>query len=308
MQWEKLGVIWSPPGNMAWARKYATCPTPLWRKDGSLRLYIQCRDDLNVGRVGYVDVDPDNPLRIISVSEEPVLDRGVSGAFDDNGVFQTSVVRVPDGRIFMYYVGFELCHQIRYRLLTGLAISQDDGCSFERVANTPILERSSSELHIRCGPCVLPPEGNGNFRMWYVAGSEWEEIDGKSMPLYDLRYIESPDGIVWPREGQVIMNINHNNEHGFGRPWIVPSANGYRMFYSIRGRMPRAYYLGYAESKDGLQWARKDDLMNLDAAETGWDSESIEYSAVVSYNGQTYCFYNGNDFGVTGFGVARLVQ
>lgn len=305
MEWEKHGVVWQPSGELWWARRYATCPTPYLRKDGVLRLFIQCRDEKNVGRIGYVDVDPENPLRVIRISEEPVLGCGAPGTFDDNGVFQTTVLRMPDGRLLMYYVGFELCHNIRYRLLTGLAVSYDDGDSFQRLTTTPVLERSPDELYFRCGSFVLP-RSDGGVRMWYVAGSAWETIDGKSMPVYDIRYIESPDGMTWPRTGRIVLHVDLAREHGFGRPFVLADAEGYRMFYSIRGRFPRAYHLGYAQSPDGINWTRKDEEMNLRASENGWDSEAVEYSAIVESGGRTFCFYNGNDFGATGFGLAEL--
>lgn len=306
MQWKKLGMVWQPDGALWWAKKYASCPTPLFLKDGSLRLYLQCRDERGIGRIGYVDLDPEYPLRVLRVSQEPVLDIGVAGAFDDNGVFQTSVVRTADGQLFMYYVGFELCHQIRYRLLTGLAVSNDDGESFQRIKTTPILERSSAEMYFRGGTFVTRAIDN-TYRMWYVAGSEWEEIDGKAMPVYDIRYAESTDGMHWPQEGRVVLNVERNKEHGFGRPYIVKRHNHYQMFYSIRKKFPRAYRMGYAESMDGIHWQRKDEEIGLDVSAEGWDSEAIEYAAVIEVGKRTLCFYNGNDFGATGFGVAELL-
>ncbi len=306
MKWQKRGVIWKPDGQLWWAQQYATCPTPLVLNDETLRIYLQSRDAKGIGRVGYIDVDPNNPLDVLNIVHEPVLDIGEPGCFDDNGVFQTSIIKVGE-KIRMYYVGFEICHHVRYRLLTGIAESYDGGITFQRIKKNPILERSSNELYFRCGPCVLPGE-KGNFQMWYIAGSEWKEIDGKIMPVYHLRYMESPDGIQWPEEGKVILEIDRNKEHGFGRPYIVKKKDYYQMFYSIRKNNPRAYRLGYAESDDGIHWERKDHKMGLDVSQEGWDSESVEYSAVININKRTYCFYNGNDFGVTGVGVAELIK
>jgi hypothetical protein len=307
MQWKKLGMLWQPDGELWWAKKYASCPTPLFLKDGGLRIYLQCRDEGGVGRIGYVDVNPKDPMRVLRVSKEPVLDIGAPGAFDDNGVFQTSVLHAPDGRLFMYYVGFELCHHIRYRLLTGLAVSNDGGESFHRMKTTPILERSTTEMYFRGGPFVQRTT-DGLYRMWYVAGSEWEVINDKPMPVYDVRYAESPDGIHWPEEGQVVLQVNRDKEHGFGRPYVVKQQNGYQMFYSIRKKTPCAYRMGYAESTNGIDWQRKDEDMGLDVSAEGWDSDSIEYAAIVELGKRTVCFYNGNDFGGTGFGIAELVK
>lgn len=306
MKWKKLGVVWKPDEQLWWAQQYATCPTPLLINDKILRIYLQSRDAKGVGRIGYIDVDPHNPLNVLTIAKKPALDIGEPGCFDDNGVFQTSIIKVGE-KMRMYYVGFEICHHIRYRLLTGVAESHDGGITFKRLKKTPILERSSKELYFRCGPFVRVGE-KGNFQMWYISGSEWEEIDGKMMPVYNLRYMESRDGIHWPEEGEIALELDRNKEHGFGRPYIVKKKDHYQMFYSIRKNNPRAYRLGYAESHDGTHWKQKDEEMGLDVSEEGWDSESVEYSAIVDIGEQTYCFYNGNDFGATGVGVAELIK
>jgi predicted GH43/DUF377 family glycosyl hydrolase len=255
--------------------------------------------------MGYVDLDPIDPLKVLRVSVEPVLDVGVQGAFDDNGVIGASIISTSDGRLFMYYVGFELCHHIRYRLLTGLAVSSNGGASFQRVQQTPILERSDKELFFRCGPFAMLD--GGVFKLWYVAGSQWTEIDGRDMPVYTIKYLESSDGINWGREGRVCIDLTDDQEYGFGRPYVIKDCGIYKMFYSIRVKH-KGYRLGYAESTDGMDWIRKDDEIGIDVSETGWDSQMICYSAVVRVKDSLYMFYNGNNFGETGFGWALLDQ
>ena len=36
--------------------------------------------------------------------------------------------------------------------------------------------------------------------------------------------------------------------------------------------------------------------------------QAIAYSAIVECAGRTYCFYNGNDFGGSGFGCAERIN
>lgn len=303
MKWRKLGVVWKPDGSLWWARTHATCPTPVRLNDEVLRVYVQCRDECNIGRVGYVDLASDNPLEVLGWSAEPVLDIGPPGTFDDNGVLQTALVSSGDV-LFMYYAGFELCRKIRYRLLAGLAISNDGGESFQRIKNTPILERSNDELFFRGGPFVL--KEHGCFRMWYVAGSKWIDLDGKSMPVYNMRYLESADGVNWGAHGKVILELSNDDEHGFGRPYIVREDGYFRLFYSVRKKSLRQYRMGYAESGDGIVWQRHDEKIGITVSEAGWDSDAVEYGAMSKISGKTYLFYNGNDFGGTGFGVAAL--
>jgi hypothetical protein len=307
MFWEKLGIVYCPNGTNRWAISHAMIPTPFRLSDQLVRIYLTFCDEHGLGRPGYVDVMANNPRKVVSVSQQPLLELGLPGTFDENGLLSCSVVDAGNGMLYMYYVGFELGKKIRYRLLTGLAISHDGGNTFIRYSQTPVLERSDKELFFRCGPCCLFDAKL--FRMWYVAGSEWVVVNGKEMPVYDIRYIESNDGIKWPSEGKVHIPITDPDEHGFGRPYVILKPNGgYRMFYSVRRRSLGAYRLGYAESHDGTIWTRMDDKLNLEVSPKSFDSRAIMYAAPIDLFGQLYVFYNGNDFGRRGFAVARLIS
>lgn len=300
-----MGLVYGPDGSLPWAQSHAMLPTPVRLSSDVVRVFITCCDAGGVGRLGYVDICAQDPMKVLGMSHVPLLDVGRAGTFDENGVVACSVVQLADGRMLMYYAGFELGTRIRYRLLTGLAVSTDKGESFVRHSETPILERSSDELYFRCGPYCI--HDAGRFRLWYIGGSAWENIDGKNMPNYDIRYLESEDGIHWPSRGCVQMKITDPDEHGFGRPYILKKADGsYQMFYSIRRRSLGAYRLGYATSSDGQNWERLDKQLNLDVSPSGFDSDAIMYAAPFEIGGQTYLFYNGNDFGSQGFAVARL--
>jgi hypothetical protein len=169
MKWRKLGLVYHPDGSKWWARTHAMIPTPVVLNADVVRVFITCCDDVGVGRVGYVDMDAREPVRVICGSEEPVLDIGQPGTFDENGALVCSVTRLPRGEFFMYYAGFELGAKIRYRLLTGMARQLPGEERFLRSKQTPVLERSDDELFFRGGPFVL--YAHGGFKMWYVAGS-----------------------------------------------------------------------------------------------------------------------------------------
>jgi hypothetical protein len=305
MRWRKLGLVYGPDGSTPWAQSHAMIPTPVRLNEQIIRVFVTFCDAQGLGRPGYVDVDSSNPLKIIGVSKTPLLELGLPGTFDENGILTCSVIRMGDGRMLLYYAGFELGHKIRYRLLTGLAVSNDLGEHFERVATTPILERSPDELYFRGGPyCMREPD---RFRLWYVAGSSWLDVQGKAMPMYEIRYAESSDGINWPSKGTTQIPITGPDEHGFGRPCVIAKhGGGFRMFYSIRRRSLAAYRLGYAESDNGYDWTRMDENLNLDVTAGGFDSDAIMYAAPIEVDGNLFVFYNGNDFGRSGFAVAQL--
>jgi predicted GH43/DUF377 family glycosyl hydrolase len=305
MKWSKQGRIYAADGSMPWARKYGYPPTPVRLDDATIRLYVAFCDDAMVGRAGYVDVLADDPKTIVKVSPTPVLDIGTPGAFDENGVVPTSVICVGDD-LYMYYVGYQLGMKVRYYQFQGLAVSRDGGETFHRSRRVPVIDRSDAEMFHRTSAFVLLE--NGLFRMWYVAGSEWVSgRGGKTLPLYNMRYIESNDGEHWPDEGRVVLDFSNDDEHALGRPWVFRENGRYSMFYSIRTRS-KGYRLGYAESPDGVAWTRRDDEVGIDVSNDGWDSDSVAYASVFRHRERTYMFYNGNNCGETGFGYAVLEQ
>jgi hypothetical protein len=78
----------------------------------------------------------------------------------------------------------------------------------------------------------------------------------------------------------------------------------YRQKRGYRSDKSSSYRLGYAESRDGIKWNRKDDQVGINVSPSGWDSEMIEYPFYYAQNDKEYLFYNGNGFGKTGFGYA----
>ena len=297
-----MGLIFAPDGSQPWARSHAMLPTPLDMGDGRLRIYVAFVDEDTVGRIGYVDVDARDPSIVLDVSQAPVLDIGQPGDFDDNGVNPVSVVRYDD-EIRLYYVGYQLGLRVRYLLFSGLAISYDGGQTFKRHARVPITDRSDGEPLLRSAAHVQRDETA--WKMWYVAADRHISVGGTTRPTYNVRYVESEDGLHWPSEGKVAVDLVGDDEYGLGRPFIASWGGLFRMFYSVRSHS-RGYRLGYAESSDGSNWQRRDNHVGIDISPLGWDSEMIIWASIASTEHGRYLFYNGNSYGKTGFGYAAL--
>lgn len=167
MRWNKMGRINVEKymDNNDFVKSFATLPTPILINNDTIRVYIGFCDDNNVGRIGYVDVDADNPSYIQNISDSPVLDIGRPGCFDDNGVVPLSVLRVED-KIYLYYVGFQKGVKVPYFMFGGLSISKDGGNSFKRVSEAPIMDRKDDELFARCGINVI--KDKNIYKMWYI--------------------------------------------------------------------------------------------------------------------------------------------
>ena len=300
MKWIKRGRIFEPTGSQWWSRQYGIVPTPRILDERTLRIYFATADEHSNGRVTYVDVDSSDPSNIRGDAQEPVLDIGAPGTFDDSGVAPSCVID-HDGRTLMYYCGFQRADRVPYMLFTGLAISHDGGDTFERHSQVPILDRTRASPISVSAPFVL--HSNGLFHMWNWFGLRWIEVNGKLYIESNIGYAESHDGIHWRAADRPVIGLRAD-EFGIGRPWVVVENGLHRMWYSVRGHST-PYRIGYAESSDGIDWIRKDDEVGIDVSASGWDAQMVCYPAVIKAAGKTYLFYNGNDNGKTGFGFAE---
>lgn len=301
MPWHKEGLIFAPAGKLWWAKSYATIPTADIVSEDAIRIYFASLDENRYGRIGYIEVDARNPKKIIHETPEPVLDIGPLGSFDDSGVNPSCVCSVGEKK-YLYYIGWQRCERVPYMLFTGLAISEDNGLTFRKYSRTPILDRTAEEPFCRSAPFVI--HENGRFRMWYWSCLEWSAANGK--PHYNnvIRYAESKDGIHWDTHPHVCIKPDFVNEYAVGRPWVIREGPLYRMWYSIRS-FDKLYVIGYAESKDGIEWARKDGDAGIEKSSgASWDSEMICYPCILGSGGRRYLFYNGNRHGSSGIGYA----
>ena len=75
------------------------------------------------------------------------------------------------------------------------------------------------------------------------------------------------------------------------------------MIYSY-GQMKNknSYKIG-SYNKNG-NWIRKDSDIKIINYKDKFDDKTQEYGATISYKGKNYIFYNGNNFGEKGIGLA----
>jgi hypothetical protein len=231
------------------------------------------------------------------------------GAFDDSGVMPGWLICDGD-RLYMYYTGWNTSTTVPYRLAIGLAISNDDGQTFHRQSTGAIFDRSAQEPFFVCSPCVHKEPDR--WRMWYVSCTGWRKILDRWEPSYHVKYAESSNGRDWELTG--ISCIDVGDDFAVARPCVYRTSRGYSMLYpyrtltNYRTDPEQAYRLGYAESSDGIRWQRFDDQVGIQRSESGWDSQMLAYCWVQRHGDQTYLLYNGNGFGASGVGVARIVS
>lgn len=304
MKWIKRGLILAPQKTKYWNQKYCMMPTPIHFSElGLIRIFFGTSDINNNGVTSYIDVDENNPSIILKNSDQISLNYGMPGFFDDCGSIPSSILNL-DNNYLLYYVGFQRCEKVPYMLFSGLAKSSD-GSTFNRVSNSPIIDRDMINSISNAAPFVIYDDGI--YKMWFWMGKEWTKLNNKDYIKAEIFYATSSDGINWIKSNESCIELNENFEFSVGRPCVLKEEGIYKMWYSIRHN-DKLYRIGYAESHDGIKWARKDVNVGIDVSESGWDSEMICYPSVINVNQKTFMFYNGNNNGESGFGYAELIN
>ena len=306
MSWTRLGTLVDPretPG----MNSHAQVPTALRLAD-RIRVYYADRDRQGRSFPAYVDVDPAHPTQVLDHHPSAIMALGRPGAFDDMGVMPGYAAQESDGRVLLFYSGWNRAFNVPYHNATGLA-SSVDGVRFERMFEGPVMDRTATEPYIAVTPSMLR-EPDGSWKAWYISGLRWDLVGDKYEPVYVIKHAHSADGVQWVRPPEICVPQRHPQE-AFSHPTVFRHRSRIHMWFCARHSVDYrggsgAYRMGYAWSSDGRTWTRKDDDAGLRPSDGGFDSQMTAYPFVLREGDDLLMFYNGNGFGQTGIGVARL--
>jgi hypothetical protein len=317
MKWRKIGQIFDPASHRLpnGCTQFAQSPQTLVFED-FVRIYFSTRsvDPKNgkyLSHIAFVDMHK-NLRDVISVSDQTVIPLGELGCFDEHGIFPINLVR--DGaRILAYTTGWNRRVSVSVDTGVGLAISQDDGRTFQRVGQGPVLAASLDE------PCLVG-DGfvkiiDGAYHMWYIFGTGWKRFAPDAAPdrTYKIAHAISTNGIEWKKqEATQIIADRLGPDESQALPTVVAVDDRHHMFFcyresfDFRSSKGRGYRIGHAWSDDLKSWTRDDENPVLAGTPGEWDSDMQCYPHVFECDGSVYLLYNGNEFGRAGFGLALL--
>jgi len=316
MKWHKIGQIFDPrqhrlPDHCV---EYAKSPQALVF-DNFVRIYFStCVKDVHgklISHISFVEMKK-NLRQVIRVSERSVVPLGGLGCFDEHGIFPMSVVRHGD-QVYGYTSGWSRRVSVSVETAIGLVVSHDDGVTFKRYGDGPVLAASLHE------PCLVV-DGfvkiiNDTFHMWYIFGTGWKQYAADIPPerTYKIGHATSADGVNWLKEeARQIIPDRLGPDESQALPSVINIAGRFHMFFCYRESFDfrqskgRGYRIGHAWSDDMCSWTRDNDALVLEGTPGEWDSDMQCYPHVFESDSKIYLLYNGNEFGRFGFGLAEL--
>lgn len=314
MRWEKKGLIIRADGQREWMISHIQNPYAIVL-DGCIRVYFTTRPkDINglfKSVTAYMDLDKKNLSKVLYICDNPLLEFGRAGTFDEHGIMPGSVVKRGNNEWWLYYAGWSRSVSVPYQWSIGLAISTDGGDHFEKYGEGPIMNTSYNDPYLLAAPRSIFFD-NDKWHMLYGSGIGWIDDDGRIESMYLNRHAESSDGINWIRDDDYCVNKVYEDESQ-SACCSVKVDDTYHMFFPYRHSVnfrnkERGYLIGYAFSKDLKRWTRDDKSVGIGLSSSGWDSEMICYPHVIDIDGQLTMFYCGNGFGKGGLGYAVLTE
>lgn len=307
MNWKKLGLIFDLKKNKVdWLKSHAMMPLPLVLDD-RIRVYYTGRHNDGKSRISFIDIDKKNLSNILYIHNEPLLEVGKVGTFDDCGTVGTMVMKIQD-KIYLYYNGYNVRNTVPWSNSIGLAVSSDNGVTFKKMYEGPIMDRNKIDPYFTISPSILVIDGV--WHMWYTSGTGWLNIDERKEPIYNIKYASSKDGINWDRDNSISIEQD-DIEECVARATVIQEADKLLMWFIYRGSRDfrdgtDSYRIGYAEASinDPKKWFRMDNEAGIKPGPETFDNKMQAYAAVIKIDNRRLMFYNGNGFGEQGICAA----
>lgn len=249
--------------------KQAQLPT-ITKHDNYYRIFYSSRIN-GKSVINYFELEP-KTLKIIYQNKKPVLNIGKTGCFDDSGVMPSFI---KDD--VLYYTGWNTnkgC--VPYGHGIGMAVFNHKKNKFERLSNGPILDRCEEIPYLANSPFVI------KNKMYFCNGTGWLN----KMPLYNISLA------TYSKKWSVIKHIVGKKNEALSRPFLHKN----KIYFSKKTIKNNYEIFSYDIKEKILQKV-------LSKSKTGWDSDMVCYPWIED----NIMFYNGNNYGETGIGVAEWI-
>jgi hypothetical protein len=262
----------------------------MWYSGGSLA---------DILRIGHATSD-DGIIWTKDINN-PVLDKGPAGSWDENWAHNPCVM-VIDDTFHMWYTGHR-GNNFSFDFQIGHATSPD-GITWTRDPNNPVLTRGSKGAWdvswINLGSVL---NDGTEYHIWYTGCDTLVGVK--------IGHATSPDGLTWTKDPENPVLVTGNpGRWDYPRvdfPCVIFDGTTYHMWYS--GGNSFTWRIGYATSSDGSNWTKYSSNPVLKTGRSGnWDSWSVANMSVIDSSGVKYkmWYFGSNKVSTASIGYAEV--
>jgi hypothetical protein len=291
-----------------WAASHIQLPSARITSHGDIEIFYSTRDTDNRSHIVSFFVDRNDVGRVTEKSNNPIVNLGDHGTFDEDGLMMSSVLE--RGSIsYIYYTGFRRCNGTGFTTAIGILVRNNDcGAVYNRFSQGPIIGASVAEPFFTNSPFVFYQ--NEKFHMIYGSGSGWNQNGEKHEGKYHLRIRESRDGLQWDDPGTDIFEPN--NFECATRASTLEQKDGFVLYFCVRGMEEfrggsNSYKLWQSVyDVNDFKFARKNRVKFTNPEKI--EKENMQaYPSTFTVEGVNYLMFNGSDFGKNSIFFARMI-
>ena len=283
--WKKKGMIYGVNNDNPKLLTHGSNPLATHLEGDTYRIFYSGRDCENRSSVSYVDYDLEKQ-KVVNDYKKTIAEPQ-DNTFYSHGITIGNSWKEGDDTC-IGFMGWQQKEGHHWRGDIGRINLSDGKISMLLGVN----EEDKVSLSY---PHVMFDEGI--YKMWY--GSTWTSENGEM--IHTIKYATSNNCKQWRCHGTVVP-YELGVAQAFSKPCVYKSDKGYQMWFSYRGGNGIPYRIGYAFSDNGKDW--KMSQSNLTVSEKGWDSDMVCYPHVFKHKNNLFMLYNGNRYGINGFGLA----
>jgi predicted GH43/DUF377 family glycosyl hydrolase len=223
----------------------------------------------------------------------PVLDLGVTGAFDEYCAAGSSILYNNVSFTYqMWYTSYDGTWRIGY-------VNSTDGVTWTKIPSIPVLDigapTSWDDISARF-PSVV--HDGVTYHMWY---------SGQDGSNSRIGHATSPNGYQWTKDAaNPVLDLGPPtswDDFGVYYADVIYNGTGFQMWYTADDGV--VMKIGYATSPDGSTWTKHPGNPVLDLGVSGSFDDVNVYKPAVFYDGSIYhMWYSGSDGAVTKIGYA----
>lgn len=304
MIWENLGWLYKPESNFDWMISHASLPTIIQTDCHNFKIFYSTRDTLGKSHTTFVDLNFKNwkpGVLLKNINQFPSFSPNSPGYFDDSGVSLTSFVKI-ENILYAYYLGWSKKIGVPFSNEIGIAIV-DNNFNFKRIQKLPIYNKSEVEPLTFGYPTIVGT--NKKIYMYYDSIDKWDESEPNNYK-FDLRVAVMKGSHKWLYCNKLSL-VTNIISRAITRPAFISTPTGLMMVYSCE--IDGEYKLNAAlqDKKNHYKWIKNDRFIFPPSGQS-WDSNEQSYCNIFKYQKYYYMLYNGNKYGKTGFGIAKLIS
>lgn len=245
--------------------------------------------------------DSSSPPKFEGYKNNPILTPGEPGSWDELFVSAPQVV-FHENTFYLFYMGGNEAG----RMAVGLATSQD-GFNYIKFDRNPLLAPDSTGFDIfTLGPGIILKEDSG-WVMYYNSLELAVYTPGASVGRAMAEELSGP----WTRGNMQVITSGKKGEwdDGFILPCsVMKLGDGYYRIYYTGGREIsgcKDFYIGMAESKDGISWTkyndpattqspfRDSDPVFINGNKGEWDENAVWMANIKEFRSGFRMYYTG---------------